>query len=633
PELTLGLFGQLPGALADYDCRVSVDGNPIPPQTLAVGPRLVVKLAGLPLGDHRLTAVVSRRGAAEAVVQGSWPISLVAPPKVDPGGLKQLNNLAAEVLNQPLTADPRPLECRFVNPREGWVFFGLETAAPGAEVAVDGQTVITATTPRLEAFRELAAGEHSLTIKGSAGPGRLVVRAIAEIFDYPPAADSQVRENGSYNWAFMHRHILPAVTTLNGGNLPADALAESEAMGLKWLANFNVAPVDDPADVQRRMEAHPGLTQPQYDGLTSDELFFGRASIDNYTKALWAVQNPQDKLIYTWVVGKPAIAGLHTDFISASVNASRGKGRLLYEAYCHPQDDEATARAYLDNFVTDTMRALKRFYPGVEAGTGIIFGNFNQMPIISLEHNPAVDFKYFLDMQVNLIANHPEFANLATTGYWGTYYGDEELARWSFLLMRHYVVEGRKEMLSERYGFRYLPGFVTNPDFAQGLTGWEVKPAAPESIQTATLPGYGQAVQGRWGGAGAGDKVCVMVRQAGAANQVAQRVRGLEVGKAYVLQFVTANRRDLADPKHTPGRHGLDVVLEGANLLPERGYVHIDRRKEARGRAPEQVGQINLHRVVFRATTAEQSIVFTDQAAAPGDELVLNFVQLKPYLE
>jgi hypothetical protein len=58
-------------------------------------------------------------------------------------------------------------------------------------------------------------------------------------------------------------------------------------------------------------------------------------------------------------------------------------------------------------------------------GTGIIFGNFNQIPIISLESNPAVDFKYFLDMQVNLFANSPDFANLATTGYWGTYYQDQ----------------------------------------------------------------------------------------------------------------------------------------------------------------------------------------------------------------
>jgi len=65
------------------------------------------------------------------------------------------------------------------------------------------------------------------------------------------------------------------------------ALAEAKARGLKWLADFNVAPMDDPATLRARMEKHAGLTQPQYDGFTSDELFFGRTTIDNCTKALW----------------------------------------------------------------------------------------------------------------------------------------------------------------------------------------------------------------------------------------------------------------------------------------------------------------------------------------------------------
>ena len=112
-------------------------------------------------------------------------------------------------------------------------------------------------------------------------------------------------------------------------------------------------------------------------------------------------------------------------------------------------------------------------------------------------------------MQVNLIANSPDFADLATTGYWGTYYGDEELARWSFMLMRHYAVEGHKDMLSARYGFKYNPGFLANGDFADGLNGWTVSPAAEGSIRTDTIAGYGKNSQGRWGGGKAGDTVCV----------------------------------------------------------------------------------------------------------------------------
>jgi hypothetical protein len=87
-------------------------------------------------------------------------------------------------------------------------------------------------------------------------------------------------------------------------------------------------------------------------------------------------------------------------------------------------------------------------------------------------------------MQVNLIANSPDFKDLAMTGYWGTYYGDEELARWSFKLMRHYAVEGNRDLLSTRYGFKYNPGFLANGDFASGLEGWTTSPAAQDSLRT-----------------------------------------------------------------------------------------------------------------------------------------------------
>lgn len=635
PELTLRLFGKLPEPPAAYECVVTVDAR-IPRQTLALDrDRLAVRLDGLPVGDYPIAAVLRHRESGDVLVETTFAASIIAPPAIDRSGIRPLNNLVSELLAQPLAVTPAEQSFRFVNPHDGWVFVALETADPGPAlaVAIDGETVVTAATDRHEAFRELAAGEHRIAVAGNTATARLVVRSIPEIFNYPPCVNSFVRENGDYDWPFMKRHILPAVTTLNGGRLPGEALDEAKAMGLKWLANFNVAPMDDPVELRRRMEQHPGMTQPQYDGLTSDELFFGRTTIDTYTKALWALENPEQRLIYTWVVGKPAIPALHVDFISACLNASKGRGRLLYEAYCRPQVDEATAAAYLDGMVTETMRQLEAYFPNAAAGTGIIFGNFNQIPIISLEHQPSVDFKYFLDMQVNLVANQPEFANLATTGYWGTYYGDEELARWSFLLMRHYAVEGRRDMLSDQYGFTYNPGHVINPDFAEGLDGWTASPAAEGSIVADTIPNFGKDIQRRWNAGKTGDTACVMVRQPGQPNRISQTLRGLEVGKAYSLQFVTADRTDIAEKRHNPRQYGIAAELGGAALLPDRCFVHIDRRQTHRRLAPENLGKTNLHRIVFRATAPTHTLVFSDEPARPGEELAFNFVQLKPYLE
>ena len=638
PEMIFKLCGILPQKREAYECLVTAGGNRIPRQTIPLGKdgKILVKLAALPCGDYSLEGVLRHRETHETILEVAYPISIVDIPTIDRGNIKQMNNLVAEVFNQSVKNTPAPQSFTFVNPRDGWVFVAFTTGAPtpGLTVTIgDHDTVITATTDRLEAFRELPMGEHRITVSGNNSDARLLVRSIPEIFNYPPCADSRVKENGSYDWDFMKKHVLYAVTTLNGGALPGEALREAKALGLKWLANFNVAPVDDPANVQDRMEEHAGMTQPQYDGFTSDELFFGRVTIDNYTKALRLLRNPENRLIYTWIVGKPSISSLHTDFMSASLNASRGRARLLFEAYCHPQADEKAAAAYLDNMIGETMRRFNAFLPNAAAGTGIIFGNFNQIPIISLEHNPAVDFKYYLDMQVNLVANSPDFKDLATTGFWGTYYGDEELVRWSFKLMRHYAVEGNKDMLSTRYGFRYNPGFLTNSDFADGMNGWVSSPAAEGSIRADTIAGYGKNSQGRWGGGNAGDTVCVMTRSAEGPNRISQTAHGLEVGKAYCLQFVTANFGDVTGKKYNPRRYGIDVELGGAEILGDKGFVHIDRRDTGRYERNDNVAKINLNRIIFRAKSPTQVIAFNDEKAIPGEELIINFIQLKPYLE
>lgn len=633
-QMVLKFYGVLPEKQETYEVQSSVGSNLLPPQTHPLGPgRILVKLDGLPVGEDTLKVVVRNRTTGQAVVETAWPIRLVDVPTIEPRRVQPLNNLVAKLLDEPAEPSASPQTFTFVKPRDGWVFVAIsgDWGESSPAVCIDDQDLTLSAGPGgREAFCHLAMGEHGITLSGNRPvKARLLVHSIPEIFDYPPCANSAVQENGSYDWDFMKRHILQAVTTLNGGSLPGDALAEAKARGLKWLANFNVAPLDDPAKLQARMEKHAGMTQPQYDGFTSDELFFGRATIDHYTKTLWQIRNPQQRLIYTWVVGKPSIPALHVDFMSAALNASGGRGRLLYEAYCHPQADEQAARAYLDDMIAETMRRFNATLPHAAAGTGIIFGNFNQIPIISLEHDPAVDFKYFLDMQVNLVANSPDCAGLATTGYWGTYYGDEELARWSFLLMRHYAVEGRKDMLSARFGFNYNPGFVANGDFADGLAGWTAEPAADGAIRPDTIEGYGKNSQGRWGGGKAGDTVCVLTRQVDRHNALRQTARGLTVGKAYCLQFVTADRRDVVGKNYNPRRYGIEAELEGAEILPEKSFVHIDRRQGDN----KNFGKINLHRIIFRARTPNLVLHFTDAGASPGEQLLLNFVQLKPYLE
>ncbi len=79
-------------------------------------------------------------------------------------------------------------------------------------------------------------------------------------------------------------------------------------------------------------------------------------------------------------------------------------------------------------------------------------------------------------------------------------------------------------------------------------------------------------------------------------------------------------------------RYGIGAVLDGAEILSDKSFVHVDRRTAGTNQ-DQNVGKINLHRIIFRAKSPTQRIAFDDEEAIPGEELIVNFVQLKPYLE
>jgi hypothetical protein len=635
PHLEMHFFGCIPnGNIADCDFVYAVNGGAAVRKPLAETVN-TVDLTGLPPGDHELAVSMVRRDSGAALFTDKHVITLIQPPVIDTSGHRRLNNLVTELLHQPVaTTDEQHLA--FSNPRDGWVYVACqgEAATPGLQIVLNGSDIaVTAETDRREAFRLLPAGTHQLAVKGAAG-AQIIVRAVPILYNYPPCTNNSLPENPPYDWDWQRKHLFLGVNTLKG-RIPKKHWGEIQERGLLWLDNVVLTKLKDAEDLVGRLRKSPGLTEPQYDGVTCDELFFGTPAVMLYTDGLRQFDNPLNRLIYTYVVGKPSQPGAHHAFMSTCLNASRGQGMLLYEAYCRALPTEAEAMAYLQDFVVDTIHKFNAYFPGAVAGTMFVFGNFNQIPILSLDHEPEVDSKYYLDMQLHLIANDPAFAGLGGTGYWGNYVADEEYYRWSFRLLRHYGVEGRTDMLSEQHGFTYRPGHLQNCDFKEGLQGWTVAPASEGTVRTEKLANFGKTSQGRWGGVpGIGDTVCVLTRQNGPANSVSQKASGLQAGRLYTLQFIVADYQDAVAKRINPRRFGLNAVLsEGAEVLPEKSYVHVDKRIKGRYRHNDNVARVNLHHITFRARLPEVTITFQDSDAAPGEELAFNYVMLKPYFE
>ena len=628
PTVEFRFFGSLPhGTIAsDFEAVLEVEGASgasRAPLNAKEGVKLAVPGAVAPT-QGVLAVSIEKKASGERIFTERHRFAVRDVPQELKKG-RRLNNLTSELVSAK-RAGEGPETFLFDVFRDSWLFI----ASPcGSTVRLDGHEVVSTDTPRGETFRLVAAGRHAVAVSGPAGD--VTVRMIADIFNYCPGANSFVKENGPYDWAFQEKYVLPAVTTQNGGSVPKDHLEGFMARGYRWIANLNTTGVTA-EKLEQLLGGAVGMNRFGYSGVTCDEQFLHNPnSILEYTRGLKAydLSASPTRAIFTWIVGKPFNRVIDEDFFATSVNASLGQGKVLFEAYCRTKETEEEARNYLENYVKDTLVRYCKTYPLAIGSTCIAFGNFNQLPILSLAHHPEVDFKYYLDLQVNMAANDPAFDGLGSIGYWGSYYADEELHRWSFALMRHYVVEGRKDMLSGKHGFTYRPDHILNGDFRGSLEPWTTNGA----VRADSFAGFAKASQNRWGGnGGVGDTFAVLSRGKDSFATVSQKAKGLVPGRKYRLRYSTFDVKDVKAKRLAPRTFAVSASAgAGAAVDAALTWTHVDKRVKGRYAANNGCARVNFGQIVFTATAPETEISFSNEQAAEGEELGLNYVSLLPY--
>ena len=580
---------------------------------------------------------------------GVWRGSFLEAAQVPEG--KVLNNFVLELLNVSPLPSAHSLQYDFANPRDGWVFF-TSTAQVGKDarlaMALDEEPrqeiiVHTPGTPETrEAMRFLGAGKHRLRIfgEGRASLQRLIVRSVPEILYCKLGYNPWVSRFGPYDWEFLQKHILPQVNTIvgTGSKKHAPFAAEWKARGGKWMVECSVPgvsgrkpslPLEEVYNVWAR---NPGFQDPLLDGVIADEfLDRGKPHYPVWTAAIQrlAAEFP-NKAFYPYFGGSQ---WLHTtEHGRTFVNAMIKLGfKLAWERYLPEQPTEAEAEAYIRRALKEATKAWAQTVPDLQRHLIVCLGVFSSFPL-TLNHDPNVDFKVYLDMQFHHLATDPAFRNLYGIMDWTSGYMDEETVRWLGKLYRHYCLEGKRTHLSEEYGFRYRTEHLRNPDFAVGLTGWSVTPAEEGSMEARQLEGYGWT-QGRWPRTKKGDTFLWMKRSAHRPNRIAQDITNLEPGRLYALKFVTADFQGLTQQKTEKALHALSIQIEGAEPVPERSFQEVIATRTVRGQ------WLNYHWRVFRARSSQARLVISDWASATepggpiGQELMLNFVELQPYLE
>ena len=388
-----------------------------------------------------------------------------------------------------------------------------------------------------------------------------------------------------------------------------------------------------------------GMRRADRDGVMLDELS-GESNLSWYPALSGGVRrlagNPlyRDKVLYPYCsllyASEPS-----TTFAWELVEAGY---KLAEEKYLQEQPTLAAAERFLDTSLTQVMERYRAAVSDAPEHMIIVLG-YMSAPPETLNVDPSVDYKVYLDMQFHLLATDSQFKGLYGVMGYHSAFADEEILRWSAKLFRHYCIEGRRTRLSSD---PYVLSHVRNPDFADGTDGWTLSPTEPGSIDTRAVPGYSY-LQGRYPHTAKGETVLWTKRSARGPNRVAQQIKGLEPGRLYSLKLFSADyqrfiRGDgVSAFEAVAAKPEVNIRLDQVDLLPAKPFHNTFASGRAghtgKGFNRQNNLPITYHFLVFRAraTTAQLTISDwaddSDPGGPAGQELMFNFVEVQPYLD
>ena len=552
-------------------------------------------------------------------------------------------------------------EYMFNNPRDGWIFISSAMEAKDADKAriildgaPDDAAVIVHEKGKpqtLEAMRRLAKGDHKISVRCEGSPTlkSLIVRAVPEIVYCQFQSSPHVTEYGPYDYDFLKKHVLPHVNCIVGNRdsgtrpYPLQPFVEQwKREGRKWIVECGVPGLGgkEPVSADKAYEhwsGNVGFQDPLLDGVIADE--FGAGEQDQYVAWTEAVRRISENPKFHGKEFIPYCGAMYGAKRSeAFIRTVLGAGyKFAFERYLKEQPVEAEARDFIGTSLRSAVLGWREALPGSEKQAILCLG-YLCAPPESLNTDPGVDYKVYMDMQFNLIANDLAFWGLYGIMEYLSSYADEEIVRWAAQLYRHYCIEGKTDRLTQDpYKLRH----IENPDFAEGLRGWTLSPAEEGSVTAGTFSGYGW-LQGRYPKTSEGDTFLYTRRCAARSNMFSQEIKGLEPGRLYSLKMYTGDRKELVAGKSVQQKHAVSIKLEGVEVIAGKSFQHVFPNCYSHHLGPfdnKNQAWMNYHWRVFRATAAQARLTIsdwvsnTDPGGPIGQELMFNFVEIQPYYE
>lgn len=613
---------------------------------------VTIRAPGTGAGNYILTAQTLGPEGKPVGLPASCTVTWPKAPRWHTGDahLRVLNSLVTELRHVTDVRSPgRSLW--FTNPREGWVFI-TSACEPGRgriRVSLPGLAELPIVIERdaasaglAEGFRRLPAGRYELLIEctGGARVRNLAVRAVPEIgfcqVDRPPQIDGLA----PVDWpAFLRLHILPNINLAvsNGDPAERELWRVWREQGKRWVVQtavpgFGKTEGVSAEDVEHEWLRSPAVDDPNLTGMIVDEFWAGDEPIwAAWREGLKRLQaNPRfaGKVLYPYCTPLFGAPGSRV-FARAVFDAGWA---VALERYFPEPHTEREARAYIKAHLTDVLAEWARVDPDVVAHTLVIWGFLISAPNETLNVDPSVDYRAFMDLQFHTLATNPAFFGLYGVASYLSGYSDEETMRFVGRVYRHYCLEGRTDRLWTQYELRH----IENPDFERRLEGWTADEAEPGSITTGSLEGLSW-LEGRYPPTSRGNTYMAMRRSGQKANVARQTIGELRPGETYSVKLISADLDDLTGGVSDRKELGMRVELEGVEVIPGRSFVepfascysHV-----ARGFTADRPAWFQLQRMVFRARGETAELRITDwpvgKPGGPvGQQLLCNFVELQ----
>lgn len=597
----------------------------------------------LPRGDY--TAKLTLRAPERLLDQQS--LRLVWPGRSPEfRKIKILNNFVWELINRSVPLkNNKAAEFSVHLPCDRWLFVrsALRSGAPGqALVRLNGAKLfeLGPQTSSQQAMRYVKAGAHRIRLEpvGSAPiTMNLLVRAVPEIQHSRYPTSVAINQGVSYDWEFLRRHILPYVNTIITMGEPNETvwshLRAWKEQGGKIIQYGGRPGFSDKAleasgeIVANSYASRLGYTHPLLDGILVDEFY--HKNDPSYPALAEGVRllNKRfpGKAFYPYAAGSFGKDEGSLPFAQACLE---GGGYVCWEAYLAEWPTLKLALTAMRRYLDSAIIPMEENLPGILRKTIWVFGVFS-FPWPYADGYAHTNYNAYLDMQFQMIATHPALFGLGGVHIWRAGYCDEERLRLFGQMFRHYCIEGQTSRL---YPYPYLLTHIENPDFAEGTKGWTLDPAAPDSLEALSRPGMGKFLGRYYRGP---DTFLVSRREAGKANVFSQQIRHLEKGRTYSVKMLTGNYEDLEAGKSARQIHPVSIEIQGAEILSGSRYNYQEPFPTKERYGSFTVGQpfwLNYHWRVFRATDSTAMLRLSDAPAAPGQQILYTYIEVKPYI-